>query len=120
VLIVDDNAKLRQILGEALSFEVHCRVTLAPNYQSAAEIMKRDRPDAAIIDAMLPRGSGLGLAQRLIGAGIPVLLTSGHSALKERAKEIGCRFLSKPFPLSALIAQTRALLEDPPRARTQF
>jgi DNA-binding response OmpR family regulator len=74
--------------------------------------LDEQRPDAAIIDATLPKVSGLALARQFIGFGIPSLIISGDPTQQERLAGIDCHFLAKPFRMDQLLSETKALIEE--------
>jgi DNA-binding response OmpR family regulator len=112
ILVVDDDPDVREVLKAALEASRIYRATDAANADEALAVIARDRPDAAIIDAVLPRVSGLQLAVRVLENRVPVLLVSGQPVVEKRLEEQGLRFLPKPFRLAQLLAETRALLAE--------
>ncbi len=125
LLVVDDEPAIREIVGLLLEEKAGCRVTPAASVDEAMTVLRRDRPDAAIIDAVLPRPSvrqpsGLELASRAVDLGIPVLIISGEPDTQAELTRLGCPFLAKPFHLDQLLAETRALLEDGTARRQQL
>ena len=111
LLVVDDDAAVADVMRLGLEADGTCRVTIAPGATEALEAIDRDRPHAAIIDAVLPQVPGLVLARTVIDLGVPVLIVSGDPALQKGLAEAGCPFLLKPFHLSQLAAETRMLLD---------
>lgn len=104
----------------ALESDGTCRVTGASSADDALATVAWDRPDAAIIDAVLPRVSGLELARQMVDIGVPVLVMSGEPAQQQRLLENGCPFLPKPFSVKQLIAETRQLLDDAWRRKAEL
>src|SRR5215471_13498322 len=100
LLVVDDDAAVADVMRLGLEADGTCRVTIAPGAAEALETIDRDRPHVAIIDAVLPRVSGLLLARTVIEIGVPVLIVSGDLAVQKGLAEAGCPFLLKPFPLA--------------------
>lgn len=122
VLIVDDDAGLRNALGN-LFRSVGIRVAL---FDSAAELLEFELPDmpcCLVLDVRLRGPSGLELQSRLLqmGVPIPIIFMTGHgdipmtvAAMKAGAVD----FMSKPFrDQDVLDAVTAALDKD--RARRQ-
>jgi DNA-binding response OmpR family regulator len=112
ILVVDDDPDVRGVLKAALEASRIYRATDASDADEALAVIARDRPDAAIIDAVLPRVSGLQLAVRVLEERVPVLLVSGQPVVEKKLEEQGLRFLPKPFRLAQLLAETRALLAE--------
>src|SRR5215471_11663251 len=119
LLVVDDDAAVADVMRMGLEADGTCRVTMAPGAAEALEAIDVDRPHAAIIDAVLPRISGLVLARTVIEIGVPVLIVSGDPALQKGLAEAGCPFLLKPFHLSQLAAETRLLLDTATARRNE-
>jgi CheY-like chemotaxis protein len=109
VLLVDDDATFRAVLGEVLKAE-GCSVREATNGRQALE-MARDRvPDLILTDLMMPTMSGwdlcaeLGRSKRL--ARVPVAVVSGAGRKLPR----GVAGLTKPVELEELLALLASIL----------
>lgn len=111
LLVVDDDADVAAVMRMGLEADGTCRVTTALDAVEALAAIERDRPHAAIIDAVLPRVPGLALARTVIEIGVPVLIVSGELRLQTLLAEARCPFLVKPFRLAQLAAETRLLLD---------
>ena len=111
ILVVDDEPAICDVVQMGLELDGTCRVTRALCADAALDVALHDRPEAAIIDAVLPNVSGLALARAVIDLDIPVLITSGEPEHQRQLTEAGCSFLPKPFSLSRLLVETRVLLD---------
>lgn len=111
-LVVDDQPLVRDVIRMALEYDGSSRVSCAGSADEALAAILRDIPDAAIVDAVLPKVSGLWLARQIADLGVPVLLTSGNPACIGTLADIGCPFLAKPFRLDQLWHETRLLIDD--------
>lgn len=120
VLIVDDEPAICELVQMALEADGSCRVTPASSAGDAMTVLERDRPDAAIIDAVLPQASGLQLATRAIGLGVPVLIVTGEPQTRDKLRAAGCPYLPKPFPIGTLVTETRALLDEAAQRRAEL
>lgn len=105
ILLVEDEAEVREVLREALSYEGHA-VTACATWQEAAALLAAATPDApvwdfAVIDLRLPDGDGTALADRAAQAGIACLLMTGDASDFE-APGAGHAMLRKPFALDTL------------------
>ncbi len=114
ILIVDDEADLREILRDELTFE-GAQVLEAANGQIAKEIIKTNRLDAILSDIRMPGGDGATLAReiRQMHPSRPVLmLITGFADLQsEEAYDLGADgYVTKPFHLDALKQHLRRLL----------
>jgi DNA-binding response OmpR family regulator len=107
VLVVDDMLEIRELLESALKDWGH-EAILAANAAVARDLAERRRIDLALVDCILPTGSGFSLATRLKSAGVPVILMSGDPNAMRQLVAFGCPYLCKPFHLSEL----RALIID--------
>ncbi len=113
VLVVEDEAVLREAIGAALhsaGFVVRCR----PDGDDFTREIELFRPDAAILDISLPRTSGLTLA-RQVRATTPavVLFVTARDSVPDRLAgfEAGADdYIVKPFAMPELVARLRAVL----------
>ena len=114
VLVVDDEAELRGLVGEYLSHHglvVRCAADAAQARQAVA----RCPPDLAILDIGMPGESGLSLAHWLRASqprtGLLMLSAAGTPLDRVAGLEQGADdYLSKPFEPRELLARVRALL----------
>lgn len=112
VLVVDDEPAICQLMQMVLEADGSCRVTRTSTPQEAIGVLGYDKPDAAIVDAVLPMTSGLRLAKDIAERGVPVLLMTGAPEMAAKLDRIGCHFLSKPFRMGDLRDEVRELLND--------
>jgi DNA-binding response OmpR family regulator len=120
VLVVDNEPAICELVQLALEADGSCRVSSASSVDDAIALLRRDPPDAAIIDAILPHSSGLQLAALALDRGVPVLIVTGEPSTRERLESVGCPYLAKPFPINVLIAETNALLDEALQRRAQL
>lgn len=102
ILVVDDNAVIRQIMKLALEQNNH-HVTLASNGQEALELMHAHFFDLVLLDIMMPEMNGFQvlefMAQEPELAKIPVIVVSGDSQIDSaiRCIQLGAEdYLVKP------------------------
>jgi DNA-binding response OmpR family regulator len=112
ILVVEDDATLRETLVDALEVEGF-RVIAAADGRAALVRFRADKPDLVLLDLMLPELSGIEVC-RIIRAesGVPiVMLTAKDSELdKVVGLELGADdYVTKPFSLRELSARIRAL-----------
>jgi DNA-binding response OmpR family regulator len=68
--------------------------------------------DLAIIDAALPRWSGLIISEIAAANHTPTLLLSGHPANEKQLKRFDYPYLRKPFSLTELLAASREVIGE--------
>lgn len=118
VLVVDDEFAMLWVLESLLHDEGYATRT-ASNGQEALERIAEQRPDLILTDVMMPRLSGLELAQRLADhpelRRVPVVLMSSMSrdAVEAKLPLDGRAFLRKPFELDALLRCVRERIGPP-------
>ena len=116
VLIVDDEAPIREMLAVALAMAgFNCLE--ADNAQSAHGLIVDQQPDIILLDWMMPELSGIELARRLkrdpISADIPIIMLTarGEEDNKIQGLEAGADdYITKPFSPRELIARLKAVL----------
>jgi two-component system response regulator MprA len=114
ILVVDDDKAVRDSLRRSLAFNGY-QVDLAEDGQAALDQMVGQRPDALVLDVMMPRVDGLEVCRRLRSAGdeLPILVLTARDAVSDRVAGLDAGaddYLPKPFALEELLARLRALL----------
>ncbi|OLR89936.1 response regulator transcription factor [Actinokineospora bangkokensis] len=115
ILVVDDDRAVRESLRRSLQFNGY-QVELASDGQQALEaVLGADRPDAMVLDVMMPRLDGLEVCRRLRGVGddLPILVLTARDLVSDRVAGLDAGaddYLPKPFALEELLARLRALL----------
>jgi DNA-binding response OmpR family regulator len=112
LLVVDDDPDVCSILQFGLEHTGEWRTSGATTVDQAWAVLNSDRPDAAIVDALLRGGSGLRLASYAVDVGVPVLIMTGDPATQQELDGLKCPYLAKPFHLDELRCRSRALLDD--------
>ena len=116
ILLVDDEANIRRMLGALLRAEGHV-VTEAANGNAAVLAIDAAEPDAIFLDLMMPPGpDGLATLQTLRERGVsaPVIMMSGKAQLADavRAARLGAfQFLEKPLTPESVLVTLQAALE---------
>ena len=116
VLLVDDEANIRRMLGALLRSEGFT-VTEAPNGNAALLLLDEADPDVVLLDLMMPPGpDGLETLTRMRdrGRSAPVIMMSGKAQLTDavRAVKLGAfQFLEKPLSPEGVLVTVRAALE---------
>lgn len=116
ILLVDDEANIRRMLGALLRSEGF-NVTEAPNGNAALLMLDEADPDVVLLDLLMPPGpDGLQTLTRMrdLGRAAPVIMMSGKAQLTDavRAVKLGAfQFLEKPLSPEGLLVTVRAALE---------
>ncbi|MDN5859232.1 MAG: response regulator transcription factor [Pseudonocardia sp.] len=114
ILVVDDDRSVRESLRRSLAFNGY-QVELANDGQAALDAVMAQRPDAMVVDVMMPRLDGLEVCRRMRAAGdeLPILVLTARDAVSDRVAGLDAGaddYLPKPFALEELLARLRALL----------
>jgi two-component system phosphate regulon response regulator PhoB len=116
ILIVEDEAAIREMLGYTLMKEGYACQEAADVEQARAIVLK-DQPDLILLDWMLPGVSGIDYARRLRSdsdtKNIPIIMLTakGEEADKVRGLDTGVDdYVTKPFSTKELLARLRAVL----------
>ena len=112
ILVVDDNAKIREFLKKQLS--INYKVEEASNGEEALELAKRVVPDLVLADISMPIMDGLELCHKLktdmVTSHIPVVLLTARSSFSyqfEGFQEGADAYVTKPFNFRLLEVRIR-------------
>ena len=114
VLVVDDEPSLAELLASVLRYE-GWEIQTAGDGSSAVRTAREFRPDAVVLDIMLPDFDGLEVLRR-VRADLPhvcVLFLTARDAVTDRVAGItagGDDYVTKPFSLEEVLARLRGLL----------
>jgi len=114
ILVVDDEAVLAEMVSMALRYE-GWTITTAGDGAAALAAARLERPDAVVLDVMLPDMSGLEVlgALREQHPQLPVLLLTAKDAVEDRIAGLsagGDDYVTKPFSLEEVVLRLRSLL----------
>lgn len=125
VLIVDDNAEMRQFLRAILYTQYN--ILLAEDGTQAFEKAKEMGPDLIITDWMMPQMSGLELTQLMKNdpntSYIPIILLTAKTTIESRLEALqdgADDYLTKPFSPDYLKARIENILRERERLRTTY
>jgi len=101
VLVVDDQSSVRKSLGDVLGDEGY-RVIEACNGPEAVEAVRRESPDALLLDIWMPGPDGIEVLKQVRAEhpDLPVIIISGHGTIETavKATKLGAYdFLEKPL-----------------------
>ncbi|NII83677.1 response regulator transcription factor [Pedobacter sp. SG908] len=113
ILVVEDNSDIREIVYLLLSedYEVH----FCEDATTFRNTIFKKRPDAVILDVMLPDGNGIDLCCEIKSdyrtGHIPVLMMSANSSLEEIKKKCNADdFIPKPFNIDHFINKVAVMV----------
>ncbi|MEV4049917.1 response regulator transcription factor [Amycolatopsis sp. NPDC049688] len=118
LLVVDDEATVRELLSAALRF-AGFQVTSAATAREAVAAATAEPPDLVLLDVMLPDMDGFEVVRRLRerpaghGAPVPVLFLTARDRQSDKVTGLSLGaddYVTKPFDLAELIARIRAIL----------
>jgi two-component system, OmpR family, phosphate regulon response regulator OmpR len=114
ILIVDDDARMRELLQRYLSEQGFSVITVADSTEMDAYLKQR-AVDLIVLDLMLPGEDGLAICRRLRGSGnhIPIIMLTARGDEIDRiiGLEMGADdYLPKPFNPRELSARVNAIL----------
>jgi len=115
ILIIDDDAHLRESLSEVLDLEGFTCFE-AGNAKSGIDSAKKNNPDVVILDIQLPDSSGFQICQELRKMSMEfvlIMMTGRFLSAEEKTQgfSLGAdEYLTKPFDITELCVRIRQLL----------
>jgi signal transduction histidine kinase/CheY-like chemotaxis protein len=115
ILVVDDEANIRELLTQEFTEAGYAVVTAANGRDAVAEV-RRQRPDLIVLDVMMPEMNGFDVAAVLRNdpqtLDIPIIILSIVQD-RERGFRLGVdRYLTKPIDTDVLFREVGALLDQ--------
>jgi CheY-like chemotaxis protein len=119
VLVIEDDASLRQTIQEVLEIEGYRVVTAADGEEALAQL-DRAAPSVILLDLMMPRMNGYQFAEALASrpryATTPIVLLTADGRAPEKASDVNATgWLNKPFSIDDLVRAVDEALRAPPR-----
>lgn len=115
VLVVDDNADVRELLKSVLNEKYH--ITLAENGKEGLEAARKIVPDLIVSDVMMPVMDGLEMCREVkndsVTSHIPVLMLTARTLEEQRVEGYAHgadAYITKPFSSHLLVARIENLL----------
>ncbi|MCE5263792.1 MAG: response regulator transcription factor [Deltaproteobacteria bacterium] len=114
LLLVEDDVKIASFIVKGLKAAGYA-VDHAGDGEEGLQLALTEPYDAAVIDLMLPKRSGLSLIREMRAEKVntPVLILSAKGSVDDRVKGLqtgGDDYLTKPFAFSELLARVQALI----------
>jgi len=121
LLVVDDNAQMRTIIGTVLAAAGVRKLHYAPDGQRGLEVVKEVAIDVAFVDYEMPVMNGLDFISAVRGLTtsdrfMPVIMLTGHSDLKRilAARDRGVNeFLGKPVTAKSILTRLETVIMHP-------
>jgi DNA-binding response OmpR family regulator len=119
-LIVDDEAPIRLLCRVNLEAE-GIEVLEAPDGATGLEVARTEKPDAILLDVMMPGLDGWNVAEQLLSdeatSAIPIIFLTARADLRDRVRGMdagGLDYITKPFnplELASLVRDAVAAVE---------
>jgi CheY-like chemotaxis protein len=116
ILICDDEAPMRQLIAASLDGTGHI-VLEATDGATAVELARLHRPDALVLDVMLPDRSGLEVLAEIRAeptlAHVKVIILTARAQRTDHDAAVAAgadRFMAKPFRPSQLVDELERLV----------
>jgi two-component system, OmpR family, response regulator len=109
ILAVDDESSLTELLSMAMRYE-GWQVATAASGGQAVKVARETRPDAIVLDMMLPDFDGLEVMRRIRAEDpdVPVIFLTAKDSVEDRIGGLtagGDDYVIKPFSLEEVIAR---------------
>ncbi|XVQ07109.1 response regulator transcription factor [Spirillospora sp. CA-255316] len=113
LLVVEDEPNLLEVLAGSLRYAGFDAVPASTGQEALAQA-RRNRPDAVVLDVMLPDMDGFEVLRHLrASAPVPVLFLTARDATEDKIRGLtigGDDYITKPFSLDEVIARIHAVL----------
>ncbi len=126
ILVVDDDANIRQILETRLTISGYI-VLLANDGEEALKLFRKESPDLVILDIMLPKIGGYEVCKRVRKeSSVPIIMLTALGDISDRVMglEFGADdYVVKPFSPKELEARIRSVfrrIKKPPEAKRVY
>ena len=118
ILVVDDDASIREILSTQLA-RLNYNTVVAASGQEAIDLFKSEKPDLVLLDVMMPHMNGLTACQKMRasekkGTRVPILFLTARDTHHDKLSSAlsgGDDFISKPISLQELREHVEAAFQ---------
>lgn len=125
VLVVEDDSAVAALVRTLLE-EGGYGASITVDIEGAEDVLRVEAPDVMIVDLGLPRGqSGWDLVEAVRASeryrDLPIVILTGQSPenVIDRAQQLGCEYLQKPFSPPALIDRVQLAVRSAGKGPTQ-
>jgi DNA-binding response OmpR family regulator len=116
-LIIDDEAPIRLLCRVNLEAE-GIEVLEAPDGATGLDLARSEKPDAILLDVMMPGLDGWNVAEQLLSdegtSAIPIIFLTARADLRDRVRGLdagGVDYITKPFNPLELASLVRSVVE---------
>jgi DNA-binding response OmpR family regulator len=119
ILIVDDEAHIRMLIGQTLEEleDEGVEFITADNGQTALELIQAEKPNLVFLDVMMPKMNGMDVCSKIkkeLGMQnvfIIILTAKGQELDKQKGQEVGADiYMTKPFDPEVLLTKAKEVL----------
>jgi len=119
ILIVDDEAHIRMLIGETLEElgDEGVELLTAENGEIALDIIQNERPQLVFLDVMMPKMNGMEVCRRvkkelgIENVCIVLLTAKGQETDRQKGLDVGADvYMTKPFDPEVLLNKAREVL----------
>lgn len=119
ILIVDDEAHIRMLIGQTLEEleDEGVEFLTADNGQTALELIQSEKPKLVFLDVMMPKMNGMDVCKNvkqdlgLKDVYIIILTAKGQELDKQKGQEVGADvYMTKPFDPEVLLSKAKEVL----------
>ena len=119
ILIVDDEAHIRMLIGQTLEEleDEGVEFLTAENGEIALEIIQKENPQLVFLDVMMPKMNGMEVCRRVkkeLGMDnvcIVLLTAKGQETDRQKGLDVGADvYMTKPFDPEVLLNKAREVL----------
>ena len=120
LLIVDDEAHIRMLIGQTLEEleDEGVNFYTAENGEQALEIIQKEKPKLVFLDVMMPKMNGMEVCRRVkkeLGLNdvfIVLLTAKGQELDRQKGQEVGADvYMTKPFDPEKILEKAREVLQ---------
>lgn len=119
VLIVDDEAHIRMLIGQTLEEleDEGVEFMTADNGEKALELIQSEKPNLVFLDVMMPKMNGMDVCRKVkqeLGIAdvfIIILTAKGQELDRQKGQEVGADvYMTKPFDPEVLLTKAKEVL----------
>ena len=119
ILIVDDEAHIRMLIGQTLEDleDEGVEFLTADNGETALQLIQSEKPNLVFLDVMMPKMNGMDVCKNvkldptLKDVFIIILTAKGQELDRQKGQEVGADiYLTKPFDPEVLLTKAKEVL----------